>query len=67
MNLRRLREAEGMTQLELAMRAGVDAAEISRLEQGRRDPKITTVVRLAAGLGVDAGELVRDLRLRPEA
>jgi ribosome-binding protein aMBF1 (putative translation factor) len=59
LNVRRLREAAGLTQLELSMRSGVDAAEISRLERAAKEPMLGTIVRLADGLGVAAGELLR--------
>jgi transcriptional regulator with XRE-family HTH domain len=32
--------------------------EISLLERGARDPRLSTVVRLARALGTDAAELV---------
>jgi transcriptional regulator with XRE-family HTH domain len=60
-NLRRLRWAAGLTQMELSNRSGLDMAEISRLERGKKDPRLTTIVRLAVGLGVDAADLVRGI------
>jgi transcriptional regulator with XRE-family HTH domain len=61
-NLRRLRTAAGLTQMELSNRSGLDMAEISRLERGLKDPRLSTVVRLAAGLQTDPSELVRGIR-----
>jgi transcriptional regulator with XRE-family HTH domain len=57
-NLRELREAAGMTQMELSDASGLHLTEISRLEQGRRDPRLTTLVRLAVGLGVSPAALL---------
>jgi transcriptional regulator with XRE-family HTH domain len=62
-NLRRLREAAGLTQMELSNRSGLDMAEISRLERGKKDPRLSTIVRLALGLDVDPGDLVRGIQL----
>jgi transcriptional regulator with XRE-family HTH domain len=62
-NLRRLRGAAGLTQMELSNRSGLDMAEISRLERGRKDPRLNTIVRLAAGLEVDPADLVLGIRL----
>lgn len=62
MNLRRLRSAAGLTQMELSNRCGLDMSEISRLERGRKDPRLSTVVQLAVGLDVDAADLVRGIR-----
>jgi transcriptional regulator with XRE-family HTH domain len=61
MNLRRFREAAGLTQMELGNRSGMDMAEISRLELGKRDPRLSTIVRVAKALDLTAAELVRDV------
>ncbi|HEU5430246.1 MAG TPA: helix-turn-helix domain-containing protein, partial [Thermomicrobiales bacterium] len=51
--LRRLREAAGMTQAELAARTGLSRDAVSALERGhRRQPHSETVRALAAGLGL---------------
>lgn len=57
-NLRRLRLAAGLSQMQLGDRAGLHFSEISRLERGLRDPRLTTVVRLARALGVPPAELL---------
>jgi XRE family transcriptional regulator, fatty acid utilization regulator len=57
-NLARIRLDLGLTQVELSNRSGLDMAEISRLENGRRDPKLSTIARVAGGLGVSVEELV---------
>lgn len=62
-NLRRLREAAGLTQMELANRAHMDMSEISKLEHGKRDPQLSTVVRLAEALGLTAVDLIRGVGL----
>src|SRR5438270_412756 len=52
--LLRLRAAAGLTQEELATRAGLSAAAISALESGkRRTPRFATVEMLAAALALD--------------
>jgi transcriptional regulator with XRE-family HTH domain len=57
-NLRRLRLDAGLTQMELSNRSGLDMAEISRLETGLRDVRLSTIVRLADGLEVAVHALV---------
>jgi transcriptional regulator with XRE-family HTH domain len=57
-NLRRLRLDAGLTQMELSNRSGLDMAEISRLETGLRDVRLSTIVRLADGLEVPTRTLV---------
>jgi transcriptional regulator with XRE-family HTH domain len=60
-NLRLLRLDAGLTQMELSNRSGLDMAEISRLETGLRDVRLSTIVRLADGLEVPARTLVDGL------
>ena len=60
-NLRRSRRAAGLTQEALWHASGVNMTEISRIENGQKDPQLTTIVRLATGLGVPAGELLAGL------
>ncbi len=58
--LRQLRTTAGLTQLELAERAGVADGTISRLERGRlKEPSAHLVEKLAAGLGVGVQDLLR--------
>lgn len=57
-NLRQLRLDAGLTQMELSNRSGLDMAEISRLETGLRDVRLSTIVRLADGLEVPVHKLV---------
>jgi non-specific serine/threonine protein kinase len=55
--LRRHRAAAGLTQAELAERAGLSARGVSDLERGaRRAPRRATLARLAAGLRLPAAE-----------
>lgn len=58
--LRRYRSKLGVSQEELAFRAGVDRTFVSRIERGLRQPTITTLIGLGAALGVSAAELVRE-------
>jgi len=59
-NLRRAREQRALTQEEVAQRSGVHATEVSRIESGKRDPKVSTLERLAAAVGVPPGDLLRE-------
>jgi transcriptional regulator with XRE-family HTH domain len=58
-NLRRIRERAGLTQEEVAERSGVHATEVSRIERGKRDPRVSTVERLARALGVPPSDPLR--------
>ena len=58
-NLKRYRRAAGLSQEELAHRAGVDRTYISALERARYAASIEIVDRLAQELGAEAADLVR--------
>jgi transcriptional regulator with XRE-family HTH domain len=60
-NLREARRAAGLSQEELAKRAGIDRPTISVYEHGKREPNMSTLVKLARALGVPAEALVRGL------
>lgn len=51
--LRELRAAAGMSQTELADRAGMTKDGIAHLEQGRRAPSWETILALCAALDVE--------------
>ena len=56
--LARLRQRKRLTQAQLARRAGLSVAVVQSLEQGvRADPRLSTVLKLAAALGLPVGEL----------
>jgi transcriptional regulator with XRE-family HTH domain len=57
-NLRVARLRLELTQEQVAERSGVHATEVSRIEAGKRDPKVTTVERLAAAVEVPPGRLL---------
>ena len=50
--LRDWRLAKFMTQEDLSNASGLTEASISRIESGQHSPRISTVKRLAAGLGI---------------
>ncbi|AVA24432.1 MULTISPECIES: helix-turn-helix transcriptional regulator [unclassified Rhizobium] len=62
-NLKAARQAKGLSQEELAFRAGIDRTYISSLERSVYNASIDVVDRLATVLGVEASEL---LKRRPE-
>lgn len=59
--IRRARHAAGMTQAELARRAGLSQSNIARLEDPDHNPTLDTLERVAAALDAD---LLIDVRLR---
>ena len=59
MQLKRLRQRKGLTQATLALRTKLSLGYVARLEQGRHDPPLSTLARLAKALKVTVSELVR--------
>jgi transcriptional regulator with XRE-family HTH domain len=57
-NLRTRRVAAGWSQQELSDRCELHLTEISRLENGRRNPRLDTIVKLADALQIAPGELL---------
>lgn len=55
--LLRLRRQAGLTQFQLAVKAGVSDKCIARIERGQSNPTVETVKRLAAALGVPMSAL----------
>jgi transcriptional regulator with XRE-family HTH domain len=55
--IRNLREAAGMTQLELAVRVGVTPSAVYNWERGRNEPKATQLRALARAFGVPMDEI----------
>jgi transcriptional regulator with XRE-family HTH domain len=56
-NLCAARKRLNLTQEQVAERSGVQAGEVSRIERGLRDPKVSTVEKLAAAVELPPGRL----------
>jgi predicted transcriptional regulator len=52
-----LRVKAGLTQAQVASRAGVDDPYVSRMESGQRDPHWSTVIRFLAALEASLADL----------
>src|SRR5512133_644233 len=57
-NVRSLRQAHGWTLATLAARSGVSKGMVVEIEQGRTNPSITTVCRLATALGAGLAQVL---------
>ena len=64
-NVRRLRKKRGLSQERFAEAAGLDSRFTQRVERGRVNFSIETLVRLAAALDTTPGALLRRARLSP--
>jgi transcriptional regulator with XRE-family HTH domain len=57
-NLREARLKLELSQEQVAERSGVHATEVSRIEAGKRDPRVSTVERLAKAVKLRPGQLL---------
>jgi transcriptional regulator with XRE-family HTH domain len=59
LNVQQARRERGLSQEELADRAGVHQTYLSGVERGRRNPTMTVLQKIAQALGLDIEDLVR--------
>lgn len=59
LRLRELRRARGLSQEALAERAALDRTYVSSCERGHRNISLANIYRLAAALGVEPSELLK--------
>lgn len=64
--LRELRSRLGLSQDALAEATDIHPTAIGRMERGAREPRLTTILRLAHGLDVNPGELLDGLGEAPK-
>ncbi len=56
--LKELRTLKGLTLQELAFEAEMEISQVHRVEKGKINPTLTTLVALSKGLGITLAELV---------
>ncbi len=65
-NLRRARTKAGISQETLGDLCELHRTEISLLERAGREPRLSTIVKLAGALGTTAGELCKGVAWNPK-
>ena len=58
-NLKRIRTEKKMSQGDISRKLGMDRGYISGVENGKRNPTLATIQKLANALGVSADELLK--------
>jgi len=58
-NIRRIRTAKGMTQGDLCRVLEIDRAYMSNVENGRKNPTLETIERIAKALNLPINELLK--------
>lgn len=59
--LAQLRRDKGLTQEQLAEHSGLDRVAIANIETGIRRPTVTTIYRLAKGMGVQVEDFFKGI------
>lgn len=56
--IKEVRAEHGVAKATLARGAGIHPTAVRRFERGEREPRLTTIRRIARGLGVEPGKLL---------
>ncbi len=57
-NVATTRSRQRLSQTQVSGRSGIHTSEVSRIERGLRDPRLSTIVRLARALEVAPARLL---------
>jgi len=58
-NIKRIRLAKGISQGDIVRSMGMDRAFVSNIENGKTNPTLATIVKLANALDVSTDELLK--------
>jgi transcriptional regulator with XRE-family HTH domain len=58
-NIKKVREAKGLSQKEVALSIKMDSAQYSRIENDKTDPTFSTIEKIAKALGIELSELFK--------
>jgi len=58
-NLKRIRTKKGITQGDIVRALGMPKSFVSSIENGRTNPTLATIAKLAKAIGVSVGELMK--------
>ncbi|HPZ86601.1 MAG TPA: helix-turn-helix transcriptional regulator [Flavihumibacter sp.] len=56
-NIRKIRDAKGLSSKEVALSCKMDPAQYSRIENNKTDPALSSLVKIAKALGISIAEL----------
>lgn len=56
--LRKYRKAQEKNQLDMALEMGISVEEVSLIERGLTDPKLSTLQKIAAHMGITVSSLL---------
>jgi transcriptional regulator with XRE-family HTH domain len=58
-NMRRIRIEKGMSQGDICRALNLDRAHVCNIENGRQNPTLDTIAKIAKALGVEVSELMK--------
>ena len=58
-NLKRIRTKKGITQGDIVRTLGMPKSFVSSIENGKTNPTLATIAKLAKAIGVSVGELMK--------
>jgi transcriptional regulator with XRE-family HTH domain len=58
-NLKRIRTEKGITQGDIVRALGISRSFVSNIENGKTNPTLSTISKLASALGVSSDELLK--------
>ncbi|HQU08278.1 MAG: DNA-binding protein [Parcubacteria group bacterium 21-54-25] len=58
-NLKRIRTARGITQGDIVRTLGVSRSFVSNIENGKTNPTLATIAKIARAVGVSTNELLK--------
>jgi len=58
-NLKRIRTAKGISQGKISRILEVDKSFVSNIENGKTNPTLATIAKIAKAIGVSVGELMK--------
>ncbi len=58
-NMKKLREAKGLSQGDIHRATGIDRAYISNLEAGKQNPTLETIGKIAEALNVSSDQFLK--------
>ncbi|MDO8728697.1 MAG: helix-turn-helix transcriptional regulator [bacterium] len=58
-NLKRIRTEKGISQGDIVRSLGMDRAFVSNIENGKTNPTLATIAKIAKALGVKIEELIK--------
>lgn len=58
-NLKRIRTVKGITQGDIVRKLGLGRGFVSNIENGKANPTLATITKLAKALGVSSNELLK--------